>query len=111
MYSSLLLTAIVAGQAAAQFVKAPTDLITTTGALDLQVRYKEVPAGICELQEGVKSYSGYVDVEDGQHVFWYVVFVGFLFLLHFVNSPFFFQSLHRLTIHNFIQFPLPKQIS
>ncbi|TGO41276.1 hypothetical protein BHYA_0024g00550 [Botrytis hyacinthi] len=73
MYSSLrvpiLLTA--ATSVAAQFVKAPTDLINATGYLDLPVRYKEVPTGICETQEGVKSYSGYVDVEEDQHVFWW----------------------------------------
>ena len=75
MYSSLrvpiLLTA--ATSVAAQFVKAPTDLINATGYLDLPVRYKEVPTGICETQEGVKSYSGYVDVDEDQHIFWYVI--------------------------------------
>ena len=42
----------------AQFVPAPTDLIETKGFLDLPVRYKEVPEGICELTPGVKSYTG-----------------------------------------------------
>ncbi|APA10658.1 hypothetical protein SS1G_12499 [Sclerotinia sclerotiorum 1980 UF-70] len=73
MYSTLRLPLLltVAATARSQFVKAPTDLTTTTGYLDLQVRYKEVPSGICELQEGVKSLSGYVDVEEGQHIFWW----------------------------------------
>ena len=54
-----------------QFVPAPTDLIATTGYLDIPVRYKQVPDGICELTPGVKSYSGYVDVEKNQHIFWW----------------------------------------
>ena len=45
--------------ASAQFVPAPTDLISATGAAGYNVRYKEVPSGICETVEGVKSYSGY----------------------------------------------------
>ncbi|ESZ93510.1 serine carboxypeptidase [Sclerotinia borealis F-4128] len=55
----------------AQFVPAPTDLTSTTGYLDLPVRYKQVPEGICELDPSVKSYSGYVDVEEGEHIFWW----------------------------------------
>ena len=46
----------------AQFVPAPTDLISATGYAGIPVRYKQVPAGICELDPDVKSYSGYVDV-------------------------------------------------
>ncbi|KAK3719712.1 hypothetical protein LTR37_004249 [Vermiconidia calcicola] len=53
------------------FVPAPTDLITKKGHLDLTVRYKEVPEGICELTPGVKSYSGYVDIEEHQHIFFW----------------------------------------
>ncbi|KAK5150435.1 hypothetical protein LTS14_010125 [Recurvomyces mirabilis] len=63
--------ALGAARSVAQFVPAPTDLIKTKGFLDLPVRYKEVPEGICELTPGVKSYSGYVDIEDGQHIFWW----------------------------------------
>lgn len=55
----------------AQFVKAPTDLTTTKGNLDLPVRWKEVPEGTCELTPGVKSYSGYVDIENNQHIFFW----------------------------------------
>lgn len=54
-----------------QFVPAPTDLIPTKGYLDLPVRYKQVPDGICELTPGVKSYSGYVDIEQEQHIFFW----------------------------------------
>lgn len=46
----------------AQFVPVPTDLISTTGYAGIPVRYKQVPAGICELDPDVKSYSGYADV-------------------------------------------------
>lgn len=62
-----LLTLLLAGAGAtlAQFVSPPTDLITTTGYAGYQVRYKEVPKGICELSDA-KSYSGYVDVSSDQ---------------------------------------------
>ncbi|KAH8730771.1 carboxypeptidase S1 [Phaeosphaeriaceae sp. PMI808] len=63
-------TIFVAG-VASQFVPAPTDLITKKGYADISVRYKEVPAGICELDPNVKSYSGYADVDDDQHIFWW----------------------------------------
>jgi carboxypeptidase C (cathepsin A) len=55
----------------AQFVPAPTDLITKEGYANISVRYKEVPAGICELDPNVKSYSGYADVAEDQHLFWW----------------------------------------
>ncbi|KAB8297299.1 hypothetical protein EYC80_002654 [Monilinia laxa] len=71
MYSSIPLLLIAVTTATAQFVKAPTDLITTKGNLDLQVRYKQVPTGICELDSNVKSYSGYVDVGENEHIFWW----------------------------------------
>ena len=63
--TSLLLTAH------AQFVAPPTDLQTAQGAANVSVRYKEVPAGICEQDPNVKSYSGYADVEENQHIFWW----------------------------------------
>lgn len=55
----------------AQFVPAPTDLVTVQGYAGVSVRYKEVPSGICELDPNVKSYSGYADVGPGQHVFFW----------------------------------------
>ncbi|KAL2074607.1 hypothetical protein VTL71DRAFT_8385 [Oculimacula yallundae] len=66
---SLLLSA--ASLAVSQFVPAPTDLTNTTGYLNLPVRYKEVPTGICELDPNVKSYSGYVDVSENEHSFFW----------------------------------------
>jgi hypothetical protein len=47
-------------------VKAPTDLIAKLGYYNVTVRYKEVPTGICETVEGVKSYSGYADVSENE---------------------------------------------
>ena len=35
------------------------------------LRYREVPADICELQPGVKSYSGYVDISEHEHIFFW----------------------------------------
>ncbi|KAI0133877.1 carboxypeptidase S1 [Xylariales sp. AK1849] len=55
----------------AQFVPAPTDLITEEGYAGINVRYKQVPAGICEMDPNVRSYSGYADVDENQHIFWW----------------------------------------
>lgn len=55
----------------AQFVTPPNDLIETIGHAGVPVRYKAVPAGICELDYNVKSYSGYADVGPNQHIFWW----------------------------------------
>lgn len=71
---SLLLAsslASLASPASGQFVPAPTDLTTAQGNAGIQVRYKEVPTGICEQDPNVKSYSGYADVEENQHIFWW----------------------------------------
>lgn len=56
---------------AAQFVQTPTNFTNATGHAGVAIRYKEVPAGICEMNPDVKSYSGYADVEDNQHIFWW----------------------------------------
>ncbi|KZM24247.1 uncharacterized protein EKO05_0005773 [Ascochyta rabiei] len=66
-----LVPLLAAGLAAAQFVPAPTDLTTKEGYAGVNVRYKQVPEGICELDPNVKSYSGYADVGKDQHVFWW----------------------------------------
>jgi hypothetical protein len=71
MSSSILILLSVFSVAAAQFVTPPTDLINKTGYAGINVRYKEVPTGTCELDPNVKSYSGYADVEDDQHVFFW----------------------------------------
>jgi carboxypeptidase D len=41
------------------------------GFAGVPVRYKEVPAGICELDPTVRSYSGYADVDEDQHIFFW----------------------------------------
>lgn len=68
---SAALPLLVASLAAGQFVPAPTDLTTKEGYAGINVRYKQVPEGICELDPNVKSYSGYADVGKDQHVFWW----------------------------------------
>lgn len=54
-----------------QFVTPPTDLITKEGYANISVRYKEVPTGICELDPSVKSYSGYADIAEQEHIFFW----------------------------------------
>ena len=54
-----------------QFVATPSNFTSATGYANVSVRYKSVPAGICEQDPDVKSFSGYADVEDGQHIFWW----------------------------------------
>ncbi|KIS67893.1 putative carboxypeptidase 2 [Mycosarcoma maydis] len=55
----------------AQFVQPPTDLKTTKGYLDIPVRYKQVPTGTCETNPNVKSFTGYVDVQEDEHIFFW----------------------------------------
>jgi carboxypeptidase C (cathepsin A) len=71
MFFLVKLFLLTASPVVAQFVPAPTDLIYTTGYLGIPVRYKEVPTGICELDPNVKSYSGYVDVAENEHIFFW----------------------------------------
>lgn len=61
-----MLTSLATGNS----IQKAEDLQLTKGFLDIPVRYKEVPDGVCELTPGVKTYSGYVDIEDNQHIFW-----------------------------------------
>jgi carboxypeptidase C (cathepsin A) len=60
-----------AASALAQYISPPTDLVNATGYANVPVRYKAVPSGICELHDNVKSYSGYVDVAEDQHIFFW----------------------------------------
>lgn len=71
LLKSGLVLGILATVAQSQFVPAPTDLTSSTGYYNLPVRWKEVPDGICETTPGVKSFSGYVDVEEHQHIFFW----------------------------------------
>ncbi|KAF2264646.1 carboxypeptidase S1 [Lojkania enalia] len=63
--------ALLATGVSSQFVPAPTDLISKEGYAGINVRYKQVPAGICEMDPSVKSFSGYADVDEDQHIFWW----------------------------------------
>ncbi|KIW16201.1 hypothetical protein PV08_06252 [Exophiala spinifera] len=71
LLSSSVLLACAAQQALAQFVTPPTNLTSKKGYAGINVRYKSVPAGICEQDPDVKSYSGYADVAPGEHIFWW----------------------------------------
>ena len=54
------------------FVSPPSRLKTKNGYQNTTVRFKEVPAGICEMNEKAKSYSGYVDTAVNEHMyFWF----------------------------------------
>lgn len=61
----------IAQTVGAQFVAEPTGFISKTGYAGIQVRYKEVPTGICELDPTVKSFSGYADVAENEHIFFW----------------------------------------
>lgn len=68
--AKIAIATALAPLAGAQFVNAPTDLIKKKGHAGIDVRYKEVPAGICEQDPNVKSYSGYADISENEHIFW-----------------------------------------
>ncbi|KXT12327.1 hypothetical protein AC579_7636 [Pseudocercospora musae] len=70
LFGASLLGAL-AGPSLAQFIPAPTDLNASKGYLDIPLRWKLVPEGTCELTPGVKSYSGYVDIHEDQHIFFW----------------------------------------
>lgn len=67
----LLTTALLTTSTLAQFVTPPSNLTSKQGFFNTTVRYKSVPAGICELDPSVKSYSGYADITPTQHIFFW----------------------------------------
>ncbi|KAK5452386.1 hypothetical protein LTS15_007452 [Exophiala xenobiotica] len=71
LLATALLLACASQSTLAQFVTPPKNLISKEGYAGVNVRYKSVPAGICEQNPKVKSYSGYADVAPGQHIFWW----------------------------------------
>lgn len=66
-----LLLACAVQSAVSQFVTPPKNLTSKEGYANVTVRYKAVPAGICEQDPDVKSFSGYADVAPNQHIFWW----------------------------------------
>ena len=72
-FLSLLSLSALASSVTAQFVSPPSDgsLTEKTGYANIRVKYKEVPAGICETRAGVKSYSGYAEVEPDEWIFFW----------------------------------------
>ncbi|KAJ5085359.1 hypothetical protein N7532_010130, partial [Penicillium argentinense] len=71
VYRKIAALSALAQLSVAQFVPAPDDLISKKGHAGVSVRYKEVPPGICEQDPNVKSYSGYADVGEDEHIFWW----------------------------------------
>ena len=69
--STFLLLASAGQLALSQFVSTPKNFTSKTGYAGVPIRYKTVPAGICEQDPDVKSYAGYADVAPGQHIFWW----------------------------------------
>ncbi|OLN83400.1 Carboxypeptidase S1-like protein B 1 [Colletotrichum chlorophyti] len=63
-----LFSPVVSGQ----FVAQPADLTTVQGAGGVTVRFKQVPNGVCETDNNVKSFAGYVDVSPTQHMYFYL---------------------------------------
>lgn len=53
----------------AQLPSNVTDLIPITHKDGRSIRYKETQ--ICETTEGVKAFSGYIDVADDKHMFFW----------------------------------------
>ncbi|KAK7959318.1 peptidase S10- serine carboxypeptidase [Apiospora aurea] len=55
-----------------QLPASPKDVKTITTPNNVTVRYKEPGSeGVCETTPGVKSYSGYVDVDERTHMFFW----------------------------------------
>jgi hypothetical protein len=50
----------------------PTGVKTITSPNNVTIRYKEPgKEGVCETTPGVNSYSGYVDLDDQTHMFFW----------------------------------------
>lgn len=69
MLKSALAFLCLAAIAFAQLPADVTDLTTITGVNGTSVRYKI--NNLCETTPGVKSYSGYIDIADDKHLFFW----------------------------------------
>ena len=65
---AIFATAIVA-VAHAQLPVEVTDLKTVTGHNGRSLRFRE--PGLCETTQGVKSYSGFIDLAEDKHLFFW----------------------------------------
>lgn len=69
---ALLLAATAAALDPRQLPAEPTDVKTITSPTGIKIRYKEPgKSGVCETTPGVNSYSGYVDLAEDQHAFFW----------------------------------------
>ncbi|KAF1817890.1 putative serine carboxypeptidase [Dissoconium aciculare CBS 342.82] len=75
MWSTLLpfVSLLPAAVYSAPLVCTPSDdgFEQGVGYGDVGLRYREVPPGICELDPDVKSYSGYADISEHEHIFFW----------------------------------------
>lgn len=76
MKVSLATIILPAAFASCQAVLPQTPLITTKGFANLTVRYRQVSPQDFGLQSNLKSYSGNVNVDADQHIFWRFVEAG-----------------------------------
>ena len=67
--SLAILAAATAPSINAQLPAEVTDLKTVTGEGGRTLRYRE--PGLCETTEGVKSYSGFIDIAEDKHLFFW----------------------------------------
>lgn len=71
LLTAIPLLAFFGPLAVSQFVATPSGFTNKTGHAGINVRYKEVPNGVCEQNASVKSYSGFVDVSENEHIFFW----------------------------------------
>lgn len=71
MHRLLARLSVLVPVAVAQFVAPPITLETLPGYADVNVRFKQVPPGICEQDPSVRSYAGYADVAEDEHIFFW----------------------------------------
>lgn len=64
--------ALHVGDVYAQVPANATGVTTITSPAGATIRYKEPgKAGVCETTDGVNSYSGYVDLDNQTHMFFW----------------------------------------
>lgn len=66
---TLVLSLCLATFVSSQLPGEVTDLITIAGGNGTSLRYKE--NNLCETNDGVKSYTGYIDIAEDKHLFFW----------------------------------------